>query len=87
MCAKHARTNEEDDLQLRIRRQSIPLVRRAAGGSNVVEGDLAGELPREMELNGEGGTVEAKGLISTVGLQLKLSSCSATRSDSYVFTE
>ena len=50
----NSRTDEEDDLQLRIRRQSIPLVRRAAGGSNVVEGDLAGELPREMELNGEG---------------------------------
>merc|ERR1719321_1911214 len=41
-------TDEEDDLQLRIRRQSIPLVRRAAGGSNVVKGDLAGQLPREM---------------------------------------
>merc|ERR1712100_898683 len=37
-------TNEQDDLQLRIRRQSIPLVRRAASGSNVVEGDLAGEI-------------------------------------------
>merc|ERR1719327_926910 len=41
-------TDEEDDLQLRIRRESIPLVRRAAGGSNVVKGDLAGQLPREM---------------------------------------
>merc|ERR1712093_919596 len=36
-------TDEEEDLQLRIRRQSIPLVRRAAGGSNVVKGDLAGQ--------------------------------------------
>ena len=43
-------TDEEDDLQLRIRRQSIPLVRRAAGGSDVVEGNLAGQLPREVEL-------------------------------------
>ena len=46
----NSRTNEEDDLQLRIRRQSIPLVRRAAGGSDVVEGNLAGQLPREVEL-------------------------------------
>ena len=48
----NSRTDEEDDLQLRIRRESIPLVRRAAGGSNVVKGDLAGQLPREMGLRG-----------------------------------
>merc|ERR1719421_1100179 len=42
--------DEEDDLQLRIRRQSIPLVRGAAGGSDVVEGNLAGQLPREVEV-------------------------------------
>ena len=53
-------TDEEDDLQLRIRRQSIPLVRRATGGSNIIERDLAGELPREMELNGEGGAAMAE---------------------------
>ena len=48
----NSRTDEEDDLQLRIRRERIPLVRRAAGGSNVVKGDLAGQLPREMGLRG-----------------------------------
>ena len=80
----NSRTDEEDDLQLRIRRESIPLVRRAAGGSNVVKGDLAGQLPREMGLRGGA----SAGILGTSvrGYQSceKLEACPRARATQYV---
>ena len=80
----NSRTDEEDDLQLRIRRESIPLVRRAAGGSNVVKGDLAGQLPREMSLRGGASAAILATSVREYQSWGKLEACSRARATQHV---